>query len=384
MVCFYTLIFATLASVYALSPEASSKLKSELAAGNIIPKILKEFEPKLELRVQYDNLVIENGMEITSTQASNAPIVSFERLSDDKEYTVVMEGTSASVQVPYKETIPSHNYVFAVFEQAEKDQFLTVSDYFDMSELADSNRLQLASAMYMKQRENVELTKRAKGENTEIGKLIDSFTNNLRGILKEYGLEIGVQSVSNYDYEQGRAFASSFEAVRSVLAERQRINSNIAFSPLYDQGVEFVSSFQAVKSVLNEKQKINNGHQLATAPIHAAGVYPKSGAQINNQFLDQDEIESIKSIEGVINKIARTFQNHASSTRAYPAQTAVPSIRAKLPQNNKNVDPWFIDEIVDVVDGILSLHKKITNRLNGNRQTQLSEEQDAAAFSGIA
>jgi hypothetical protein len=38
MVCFYTLIFATLASVYALSPEASSKLKSELAAGNIIPK----------------------------------------------------------------------------------------------------------------------------------------------------------------------------------------------------------------------------------------------------------------------------------------------------------------------------------------------------------
>ncbi|KAG1538426.1 hypothetical protein G6F51_009779 [Rhizopus arrhizus] len=404
MVRFYTLIFATLASVYALSPEASSKLKSELAAGNIIPKILKEFEPKIELRVQFDNLVLENGMEITSTQASNAPIVSFERLSDDKEYTVIMfdantrlyhwivtnihevekEGTSASVQVPYKETIPSHNYVFAVFEQAEKDQFLTVSDYFDMSELADTNRLQLASAMYMKQKENVELKKRAKEENTQFGRLIDSFTNNLRGILKEYGIEIGVQSVSNYDYEQGRAFASSFEAVRSVLAERQRLNSNIAFSPLYDQGVEFASSFKAVKSVLNEKQKNNNDQHLATAPIHAAGLFPNSGAQINNQFVDQDEFESIRSIEGAINKIARTFQNHASSTHAYPAQTAVPSIRAKLPQNNKNVDPWFIDDILDVVEGILSLHKKINDRLNGNRQPQVSEEQDAAAINEIA
>lgn len=253
-----------------------------------------------------------------------------------------------------------------------------------MSELADTNRLQLASAMYMKQKENVELKKRAKEENTQFGRLVDSFTNNLRGILKEYGIEIGVQSVSNYDYEQGRAFASSFEAVRSVLAERQRLNSNIAFSPLYDQGVEFVSSFKAVKSVLNEKQKNNNDQHLATAPIHAAGLFPNSGAQINNQFVDQDEFESIRSIEGAINKIARTFQNHASSTHAYPAQTAVPSIRAKLPQNNKNVDPWFIDDILDVVEGILSLHKKINDRLNGNRQPQVSEEQDAAAINEIA
>lgn len=38
MVRFHTLIFATLASVYALSPEAASKLKSELATGNIIPQ----------------------------------------------------------------------------------------------------------------------------------------------------------------------------------------------------------------------------------------------------------------------------------------------------------------------------------------------------------
>lgn len=35
-------------------------------------------------------MVLTNGMEITSTQANQAPMVSFESLSSDKDYTVAM------------------------------------------------------------------------------------------------------------------------------------------------------------------------------------------------------------------------------------------------------------------------------------------------------
>ncbi|KAG1457139.1 hypothetical protein G6F56_006675 [Rhizopus delemar] len=384
MVRFHTLIFATLASVYALSPEAASKLKSELATGNIIPQIFDDFEPKVELKVQYDNMVLTNGMEITSTQANQAPMVSFESLSSDKDYTVAMfdantrlyhwvvtnihgvenDGTSASVQIPYKETIPNHRYVFAVFEQTEKDQFLSLSDHFDLKEL-DTNRLQLASALYMNQKDTAGLKKRAE-EAPNFRNLANNLADNLRGVLKEYGVELGRQSVNNEEYEQGRSFASSFQAIRSILDERRNINANvnIASASLLDQGMAFASSFQAIKSVLDDRQKV---HNVPSASIHAMAV-PTSGYQVNGPLIKGSDLESIKSIQSVIDRVARGFQNRASASAA-ALQTPAPSYGPSSTQN-KSMDNSIIDDLLSVMESILDLHKKVSDQVNKNRPTR--------------
>ncbi|KAI9271352.1 hypothetical protein BY458DRAFT_571945 [Sporodiniella umbellata] len=385
MVRFHALIFATLASVYALSPEAAIKLKTELAAGNIVPHVFGQFEPKMELKVQYDDLVLTNGMEITSVQANKAPMVSFERLSADKEYTVAMfdantrlyhwvvtnihenDGTSANIQIPYKETIPNHRYIFAVFEQTEKDQFMALSDHFDIKELT-SNRLQLASALYMQQRDGIDLKKRAE-ESPEFRKIANGLADNLRGVLKEYGVELGRQIGKNEDYDQGRSFASSFEAIRSILEERRLTDTDgkIASASLVDQGAAFASSFEAIRSVLDDKQKV---HNIPSPSVQAMAV-PTSGYQGTNQLISDSDLESIKSIQSVIDRVARGFQGHASAP-ASPLQTPAPSYgtRSSLTPQNNGPDTKLIDDVLNVMDSILDLQKKVSNQIEQNRQAK--------------
>ncbi|ORE10241.1 PEBP-like protein [Rhizopus microsporus var. microsporus] len=335
MVRFYTLIFAAFATVNALAPEVASRIKTELADGKITSKVFPEFEPKVDLQVFYQGKPIQNGMELAAEEVSQSPQVSFELMDDNKQYTVVLFDaqtrvyhwivtnihgneagqTEARTQVHYTPPIPSHRYVFALFEQSEKDQFMVVNDYFDINQLTNQNRLELLGAVYMKQMSSRKARSREVQKSAPAPEL-DTFLNNLmenvQGFLKDMGVEVRTHSS--------------------------------AIAPSASHSIQEASA-----------SHVRNA--LPTFLAHPESLY--------SAFLENDQ-NPIHMVEHALSKVLH-YHDLSSSMPVLLATPTPSSLEAPAPTNkpnaifsksDQNVDPWYLDGLLSIVGNIMDLHKK--------------------------
>lgn len=63
---------------------------SSLEQAGVIPDVLPSFQPKLQLRVSYDNIHVRGGDQLLPVQAVHVPLVSFEGADAGKMYTLIM------------------------------------------------------------------------------------------------------------------------------------------------------------------------------------------------------------------------------------------------------------------------------------------------------
>ncbi|KAI8988971.1 phosphatidylethanolamine-binding protein [Pilobolus umbonatus] len=193
MVKFTTFIMMAVAMVIgvkAIEPEISAAIKSELVQGGVVPDVFGEFEPLTYMKVTYDDVLVENGMELLPEQTTVAPHIWFKAPTPDTQYTVIMidldtqvplvrhwiatnidgdkAGSSLRDQdrlhqfVPYKGPTPpddgkKHRYAFALYEQAEKNQTMTPwtdtpekhRAFFNLEEFVADNKLSIVTATYL-------------------------------------------------------------------------------------------------------------------------------------------------------------------------------------------------------------------------------------------
>ncbi|KAG1452541.1 hypothetical protein G6F56_007791 [Rhizopus delemar] len=414
-----TLLLIALSTVYALSPESANRLKSELTAANIIPQVFKEFEPKAELKIQYEDVTIENGMEISTKQSKQTPLVSFELTSPEKDYTLVM--------IPYKQTVPNHRYIFAVFEQSEKDQPMTLGNYFDLTQLVEKNNLELTSALYMKQKQK----HRQKREEqvSEPSDFFGDLAGNMMGLLKQFGVDFATKSVSENVIDHGKAFASSFNSMKST---DERNIPQAAPTLIEHSSAKKKNPAEVVENAINKAfREFQSQVSVNQAPTPTAQASPKKDvdpimaveSMINKAFLDMQsqvsvnhvaaptqsvrsqvpkrnpaeavenminkairDIQSqvsinqapaptpsvkdegpVKAMENMINQVFKDLQNHVSVSQISPKATQIkpahadPSTFSKA--DKKSADPWFFDGLHNMIGSITDFRKMLSDKL---------------------
>ncbi|KAG0750327.1 hypothetical protein G6F62_000182 [Rhizopus arrhizus] len=328
-----------------------------LAIADTELETFRSFKSRTGIRVQYKDTTLENGMVLSEEQSSQMPLVSFELASPDKDYTLIMfdidtglthwvvtdihgienGGTSARTQIPYKQTVPNHRYLFTIFEQPQKDQSVIVDRYFDIKQFLEQNHLQLTSALYMKQEKKRSREKRV-DEISEVGHFVSGLASNVMGFLKAFGIEPGRKSESFNFIDQGKAaFESSFNSMKSAHDNKQ----------IHD--INPVSNLFYTKKLISTASVPTNSHQSAK------------------------EDNPAKAVESVISKVFRDIQNNASaqaqSTAVASAQVPTPSTR-KNPnesiESDKNTNPWFFGGLQNVMDNVSDFRKKIADKLKEN------------------
>ncbi|RCH87619.1 hypothetical protein CU098_006466 [Rhizopus stolonifer] len=439
-----TLLLIALSTVYALSPESANRLKSELTAANIIPQ---EFEPKAELKIQYEDVTIENGMEISTKQSKQTPLVSFELTSPEKDYTLVMfdadtqlyhwvvkdihgvenDGTSSRTQIPYKQTVPNHRYIFAVFEQSEKDQPMTLGNYFDLTQLVEKNNLELTSALYMKQKQK----HRQKREEqvSEPSDFFGDLAGNMMGLLKQFGVDFATKSVSENVIDHGKAFASSFNSMKST---DERNIPQAAPTLIEHSSAKKKNPAEVVENAINKAfREFQSQVSVNQAPTPTAQASPKKDvdpimaveSMINKAFLDMQsqvsvnhvaaptqsvrsqvpkrnpaeavenminkairDIQSqvsinqapaptpsvkdegpVKAMENMINQVFKDLQNHVSVSQISPKATQIKPAHADpstfSKADKKSADPWFFDGLHNMIGSITDFRKMLSDKL---------------------
>ncbi|KAI8144242.1 phosphatidylethanolamine-binding protein [Fennellomyces sp. T-0311] len=174
----------------ALDPYIADPIKSSLRTANIIPGLLPDFEVESFLKITYGDRVIMPGEEMMPHELVDPPHIWFPAPNVEAQYTIVLFDADAHVPLvrhwivanveggkpgsdirdplpqnnytPYHGPTPplnsgKHRYVFALYEQSEKNQVTvpvledTVHHraYFDIEQFAKDNKLKLVGATYM-------------------------------------------------------------------------------------------------------------------------------------------------------------------------------------------------------------------------------------------